>query len=111
MRRNPLLPDGCLHSLGFTEYLAGDYEAAIATICQITQLEPECYACLAASYAQLGRIDEAKKVAFECVEHGGDCVMNIDDWQKFWAARVDFKHQSQVDHLIDGLDKAGLVKH
>ena len=111
IRRNPLLPDGCLESLGFTEYLAERYENAIATICQITQISPESYACLAASYAQLGRIDEAKKVASECVERKGDCSKDIAEWRQFWNSYVDFREPRPVEHLIEGLDKAGLVRH
>jgi adenylate cyclase len=111
MRRNPLLPDGCLHSLGFTEYLAGRYENAIATIGQITEIDPESYAVLAASYAQLGRVDEAQKVASECVDHEGECARDVAAWRDFWNDFVYFRDQTPVDHLIEGLDKAGLVKH
>jgi len=111
IRRNPILPDGCLGTLGISEYLSGKYENAIATICQITNLEPESYACLAASYAQLGRVEEAKNVAEGCVEHGGECTLSTDDWRKFWVTHLDLKEQGSVDHLLDGLNKAGLVQH
>jgi len=111
IRRNPLLPNGCLHSLGMAEYLSGRYEDAITTICQISKLEPRGYACLAACYAQLGRIEEAAKIANECVEHSGECAMSTEEWHEFWAAQLKFKEQAPIDHLIEGLDKAGLVKH
>lgn len=111
VRRNPLLPDGCLNTLGVAEYLSEQYENAITTICQITKLEPESYACLAACYAQLGRVKEARDVAEECVEHSGECAMSIEDWRKFWSTHLNLKEQAPVDHLIDGLDKAGLVRH
>lgn len=111
IRRNPLLPNGCLHSLGMAEYLSGNYEDAITTICQISKLEPRGYACLAACYAQLGRIEEATKIANECVEHSGECAMSTEEWHEFWTAQLKFKEQAPIDHLIEGLDKAGLVKH
>ena len=111
IRRNPLLPDGCLNTLGIAEYLSGKYENAIATICQITNLEPESYACLAASYAQLGRIEEARNVAAGCVAHCVECMMSTDDWRKFWDTHLNLKEQGLVDRLLDGLDKAGLVQH
>ena len=111
IRRNPLLPNGCLHSQGIAEYLSGRYEDAIKTLCQISKLEARGYACLAACHAQLGRVDEAQKIAKECVEHSGDCAMNIEDWRNFWFAQLKFKEATPVDHLVDGLDKAGLVKH
>lgn len=111
IRRNPMLPDGCLESLGFTEYLAGRYQNAIATIGQINQITPSSYACLAASYAQLGQVDDAQKVAAECVDHEGECARDITDWRRFWNDYIDFRDQAPVEHLIEGLDKAGLVKH
>jgi adenylate cyclase len=111
IRRNPLLPDGCRYSLGFSEYLSGNYENAITTISQIAKLEPESYACLAASYAQLGRVEEAKKVAEDCVEHTEECTKSVPEWRDYWTNCLNFKEQAPVDHLIEGLDKAGLVKH
>ncbi len=111
IRRNPLLPDGCRYTLGFAEYLSRNYENAIATISQIAKLEPESYACLAASYAQLGRVDEARKVAEDCVEHSEECSKSVPEWREYWTNCLNFKEQTPVDHLIDGLDKAGLVKH
>jgi adenylate cyclase len=111
IRRNPLLPNGCLHSLGIAEYLSGHYEDAINTICQITKLEPRSYACLAACYAQLGRVEKARTVAEECVQHSGECAMSTTEWRSFWGEQLNFKDQAPVDHLIEGLDKAGLVRH
>jgi adenylate cyclase len=111
IRRNPLLPDGCRYTLGFSEYLSGNYENAITTISQIAKLEPESYACLAASYAQLGRVEEAKKVAEDCVEHTEECTKSVPEWREYWANCLNFKEQDPVDHLIEGLDKAGLVNH
>jgi adenylate cyclase len=111
IRRNPLLSDGCRFSLGFAEYLSGNYENAIATICQIAKLDSETYACLAASYAQLGRVEEARKVADECLGKGEECARSADQWKEYWITHLDFKEQSSIDHLIDGLDKAGLVRH
>jgi adenylate cyclase len=111
LRRNPILPDSCLYSLGFTEYLLGDYEKAISTICQITNLEPDNYACLAASYAQLGRIDEARKVVTECIEYEGNCGKSAIEWREYWHSELNFKEEAPINHLIEGLDKAGLVSH
>lgn len=111
IRRNPLLPDGCLHSQGLAEYLSGQYEDAIDTICQISKPETRGYACLAASYGQLGRVDDAKKIAEECVEHRGECARSDAEWRKFWGDKLKFREAGPIEHLIDGLDKAGLVKH
>ncbi len=111
IRRNPLLPDGCLHSQGIAEYLAGKYEDAVATICQISKPDTQGYACLAASYGQLGRVDDAQKIADECVEHRGECSRSDTEWRKFWRDKLKFREPAPIEHLIQGLDKAGLVKH
>ena len=109
LRRNPLLPDACLWSLGFTEYLTGCYEKAIATICQMDTLGSESYACLAACYAQLGRLDDAVRAAREFSALNGSCVMNKAEWRDYWSMHLHFKDQLSVDRLIEGLGKAGLV--
>ena len=110
IRRNPLLPDGCLWVLGFTEYLTGSYEKAIATICQIGHLEPENYACLSASYAQAGRFEDARRTADEFGALNQTPTMSTAEWRDYWRRYLHFKDQSSVDHLIEGLGKAGLVR-
>ena len=109
IRRNPLLPDGCLWSLSFTEYLARRYENSISVICQISKLEPESYACLAACYAQLGRVEEARKAVEEFSEQSEKGTMSAAEWSEYWRMYLNFKDHAPVDHLIEGLDKAGLV--
>ena len=109
IRRNPLLPDGCLWTLGFTEYLAERYENAVATIGRMTKLEPDSYACLAACYAQLGRDEEAAAAAAEFRDQSEEGSMDTSDWRSYWAAYFQFKDQAPVDHLIEGLEKAGLI--
>jgi adenylate cyclase len=111
IRRNPLLPDGCLWTLGFTEYLARRYENAIATVGRMTTLDSANFACLAACYAQLGRDAEAKMAAEEFFECNKRSSMDIADWRKYWRRLFNFKDQASIDHLIEGLDKAGLVTH
>ena len=113
IRRNPLLPEGCLRMLGFTEYLLGRYENAIATFSKIAKLEPISYACLAACYAQLGCIEETKQAAAKFSDQNEIRIMNRSDWSNYWRRKLNlnFKDQAPVDHLIDGLDKAGLVAH
>ena len=110
LRRNPLLPDACLWSLGFTEYLTGHYEKAIATICQMDKLESESYACLAACYAQIGRFEDASRAAREFSVLNEKCPMSIAEWRDYWSKHLHFKDQISVDRLIDGLGKADLVR-
>ena len=111
IRRNPLLPDGCLWTLGITEYLLERYENSIATFSKIAKLEPISYACLAACYAQLGRIGETKQAAARFSDQKEIRIMNKSDWNAYWRRHLNFTDQGPVDHLIEGLDKAGLVDH
>ena len=110
LRRNPLLPDASLWSLGFTEYLTGSYEKAIATICQMDTLESESYACLAACYAQLGRLEDAVRAASEFAALNGRCPLSIAQWHDYWSMHLHFQDQISIDRLVEGLGKAGLVK-
>lgn len=110
IRRNPLLRDGCLWILGLNEYLTECYEKSVSTNCQIRKLESESYACLAASYAQLGRFEEAGRAVREFSALNNKCPMNTEEWREYWSLLLHFKDQHSVDRLIDGLDKAGMVK-
>lgn len=111
IRRNPLLPDGCLWTLGFTEYLAGRYDNAITTVGRMTTLESANFACLAACYGQLGLDAEARAAAEEFGKTGKKSNMNSAAWRKYWRRLFNFKDQTSIEHLIEGLDKAGLVAH
>ncbi len=109
IRRNPLLPNSCLSGIGLAEYLQENYAKAIETISQIDKLLPNHYACLVASYAQLSRLEEAKSAADEFLKLSRNDVMTRDEWRSFWLAEFDFKDERPITHLIEGLEKAGLV--
>ncbi len=109
IRRNPLLPNSCLSMMGLSEYLQENYTKAIETISQIDKLMPNHYACLVASYAQLDRIEDAQSAASEFFKLNQNDAMSRDDWYSFWLAYFDFKDEKRVAHLVEGLEKAGLV--
>ena len=109
IRRSPLLPDGCLVSLGFTEYLAGRYERAVANFTRITNMDEVSCAGLAASYAQLGRQKDAAAAAAEFRKISKRGPMTAADWSSFLATSMPFKDQEPVEHLHQGLEKAGLI--
>ena len=66
---------------------------------------------MAASYGQLGRIGDAKNIGMECTSSGQECVKTSDQWREFWGDYVHFREAGPLEHLLEGLDKAGLVKH
>jgi adenylate cyclase len=109
IRRSPLLPDGCLVTLGYTEYLSGRYEHAIANFTRMTNMDEEACAVLAASYAQLGRHEEAAAAAAEFRETSKKEPMDSADWSSFLATNMPFKEQEPIERLLEGLGKAGLI--
>ena len=109
IRRNPLLPGGCLHNLAATEYLSERYANAIEIFRQITKPDPENIACLAACHAQLGNSGEASRAAEEFREQSGKSAMSPGEWQSYWDPFFKFQDPTSLDHIIEGLEKAGLV--
>ena len=75
----------------------------------MTNPGPENYACLAACYAQLGRVEQTKQVVAKFSNQNEKGAMSTADWCTYWRGFLHIKDQAPVDHLIDGLDKAGLV--
>ena len=109
-QRNPLLPDTSLWILGVSEYLLNQYEDAIETFCKLSKKSPRVSACLAACYAQLGRATDAAKAAKEFKSSNNFSNMDEKEWKSYWRNFLNFKEQEPVDHLIEGITKAKLVR-
>jgi adenylate cyclase len=60
MRLNPFHPDWYWTNLGEGYFMAGRYEDSVAALEQITEPWSRIYQVLAASYAQAGRIEDAR---------------------------------------------------
>jgi hypothetical protein len=73
-------------------------------------LESESYACLAACYAQIGRLEDAIRAGREFAALNDRGPMSIAEWRDYWSMYLHFKDQLSVDRLIEGLGKAGLVR-
>jgi adenylate cyclase len=109
VRRNPFLPDSCLWNIGFAEYFAGRYDRAIATFGTISSTKDDVDACVAACYARLGRDEEAGITAAGLRERShGKWPIDAEGWRAYWLNKFHFKDSTALDHLIDGLQKAGL---
>ena len=107
--RNPLLPDDCLYTLVFSYYILKDYESAIEYFYEMNSPSVENIACLAASFAQLGKINETKQAAKRYLSLNNDKKKTKEQWKLFWKEMLKFKHSDPVEHLISGLVKADLV--
>jgi adenylate cyclase len=106
LNHEPLAPDSQLEDLAEANYMARDYERALA-IYQRWQ-NPPLHTCthLAACYAQLGRIDEAHAAAatFEAARPEGS------DFSYYAAAHIRMcKRREDANHWLDGYRKAGLI--
>jgi len=63
----------------------------------------ENIACLAASFAKLGRKEEAKQAAQKYLSHKKSRKMTKEQWILFWNQKLKFKRSEPVEHLISGL--------
>lgn len=101
-RLNPF-PASWYHlTLGQAQYAAGDYEAAVETLRRDETYRTSSRRFLAASLAQLGRLDEAR------AEVELFLVGNPDFTIRHWAATEPFRDAATLAHFMDGYRKAGL---
>ncbi|MEO9788121.1 MAG: tetratricopeptide repeat protein [Aurantimonas coralicida] len=101
MQLNPFFPDQYLWHLGGAYYKLHRYDEVLQTI-QSMQNPTEGRRLLAASYAQMGRLDEARSEAEMVLQaHPGFLV-------EHWARVLPDRLQSDVEHFVDGMQKAGL---
>jgi TolB-like protein/class 3 adenylate cyclase/tetratricopeptide (TPR) repeat protein len=102
-RLNPHPPGRYYFLLGRAQYAARRYEEAIATL-----RREDAYSVglsrrvLAAAFAQLGRIDEARAEAKQFM------LANPHFTVSHWAAFEPFRDKAALQHFVDGYLKAGL---
>jgi TolB-like protein/class 3 adenylate cyclase/Flp pilus assembly protein TadD len=101
MRLNPFYPDQYLWHLGGAYFNLKRYEEAIHTI-QGMQNPTEGRRLMAASYGHLGRLTEARTEAAKVLQAHPD--FSVDHW----AAVQPDKDAADVEHFVEGLQKAGL---
>jgi tetratricopeptide (TPR) repeat protein len=110
IRLNPNYPDRYVSYLGIAQYLQGQYQEAVISLERAQRLGsdrivPFGYTWLGATYAQLGRDEEAAKVLgdyFKIKHHYGG--FGIEGVFPYWP----LKDSRDLEHFADGLIKAGL---
>jgi adenylate cyclase len=106
MRHDPFYPPAAPGFLGFAHYMLKDYAEALAPLNDCVSRAPNMrsgHTWLAATCAQLGELEEARREAVE--------VLRIEPrWTIDGTARhlAVFKHPRDAEHWFDGLRKAGL---
>ena len=104
LRLNPHPPGWYYWILGLAQYAAGRYEDAIETLRHDATHRLGSQRILAASLAQLGRMEEAR------MEAGQFLAANPDFSMQHWAGTQPFRHKTDREHFIDGYLKAGLPR-
>jgi TolB-like protein/cytochrome c-type biogenesis protein CcmH/NrfG len=105
VRLNPLHPVWYLYGIGEAHYGARQYEQAIAPLRAAvnrfpTYITPRRH--LAAAYAQMGRLDEAR------AEVAAIRKLDPSVCLAMYRERIRYERFADRDHYLDGLRKAGL---
>ena len=101
-RLNPYPASWYYLTLGQAQYAARDYEAAVETLRRDETYRTSSRRFLAASLAQLGRLDEAR------AEVELFLVGNPHFKTRYWVWTEPFRDAAMLDHFVDGFRKAGL---
>ncbi|TGQ71596.1 tetratricopeptide repeat protein [Mesorhizobium sp. M00.F.Ca.ET.186.01.1.1] len=101
-RLNPFPVSWYFLTLGQAQYAARDYEAAIETLRRDETYRTSSRRFLAASLAQLGRLDEAR------AEVEMFLVSNPHFTTSHWVWTEPFRDEATLAHFVDGFRKAGL---
>lgn len=102
MRLNPTHPDWYEQAFGIAAYVARRYDEAISALRKVKYHGVESQAALAASYAQLGRLEEAQIETAKLLEIQPDFSIEL------FTEKSYFKNPEDLAHHIDGLRKAGI---
>jgi tetratricopeptide (TPR) repeat protein len=102
LRLNPHPASWYYWLLGQAQYAARQYDAAVETLRRDEIYRTGSRRILAASLAQLGRLEEARREAkFFMI---GSPHFTIS----YWAATQPFRDKATLEHFVDGYRRAGL---
>jgi DNA-binding winged helix-turn-helix (wHTH) protein/Tfp pilus assembly protein PilF len=109
LRLDPSLPESYLANLGQGYFMAQRYSEAIAILARLPCHQTNTVLLLAASYAQVGKLEEAQATLTK--------IPQWDTWdkrdnQRFLARAIEnhrFKNPADIKHFQDALYKVGLA--
>jgi adenylate cyclase len=107
MRINPYHPDGWVYLLAGSYYLTQRYGEVVDTIVGSARSHIGDHVLLAASYAKMGLIDKAQAHVKEILKINPE--FKLSKFQTY-LQRL-YKNETDIEHYIDGLRKAGLPEH
>jgi len=105
IRLNPIPPVWYVWGLGFSHFMLGQYEEAIAELRKALHRAPDSqfsHIGLAAIYSELGREEDARAAAAEILRI--DPTFSLEQWAKTHM----YKNQADIDRVVEALHKAGL---
>ncbi len=105
MRLNPYHPDWYHESFGEALYMAGSYKGATEAFNRMGHKAPWSHGYLAASYAQLGRMDAARAAA-QAFEDAAIEGFTVKDYIEMDLPM--YREKAIKDHWLEGYRKAGL---
>jgi TolB-like protein/Tfp pilus assembly protein PilF len=113
IRLSPLTTEDCRVAQCCAAYGARRYQDALAALRAIPEPSNHVRAFLAMCHAQLGQHAEAKKamkgfLAIASEELADHPDRSRDGWRGYWVARYPFKHSEDLEHMLEGLSKAGM---
>jgi TolB-like protein/Flp pilus assembly protein TadD len=101
-RLNPTPPNYYWVAEGLALYHLRRYTDAAKAFERATAWRPYVYRYLAASYAQLGRLAEARALAAESLKLQPNFTLRV------WATIEPYESRADLDDMLEGLRKAGL---
>ncbi|MDX1576278.1 MAG: FlgO family outer membrane protein, partial [Kiloniellales bacterium] len=113
IRLSPLTTEDCRVAQSCAAYGARRYGEALAALRSIPEPSNHVRAFLAVCHAQLGQHAEAEKAMADFLAVAAEDLVDHPDrhpagWRGYWATRYPFKHAEDLEHLLDGLAKAGM---
>jgi adenylate cyclase len=107
MRINPYHPDGWVYLLAGGYYLTQRYGEVVEAIVSKARVHTGDHVLLAASYAKMGLMDKAQAHAKEILKINPE--FKLSEFRTY-LQRL-YKNETDIEHFIDGLRKAGLPEH
>jgi TolB-like protein len=112
-RLNPFDTRWVPWDMGIVCFTARRYDEAIAALKQVRDPINEIRGWLAASYAQAGRLPEARAALAEFLRIAETDMAvfpgrRLKDWEAYWHGAFEYRDQEDFNHLFDALRKAGM---
>ncbi|WVT76791.1 adenylate/guanylate cyclase domain-containing protein (plasmid) [Sinorhizobium chiapasense] len=101
LRLNPSRPDWYFWNVAAAKYLCGQYHEALALLEKMAD-HGSAYRLLAATYAQVGRLEDARRAAAELLK------LNPEFSIERYSSRAPYRDKALLARYVEGLRLAGL---